>query len=226
MKIKMRENEIDPALQSPDEIEDGTDKGKSEPGNDITASDPTVTTDIGDYISNLLISNEGVLYGPGAMNGSGVEKLTSQLYCTPLQREMPPEMLQMIASAMESGIEDLTDVMDNTYDMTSGGTVIWSKAESEIDTDFDEKLARQLVWIKDWKNTIGHQTYRQEPRGKLDGTRLYRAAIDQKVFKTRAMIDRGELDLVMLCDASSSMRDKMSIYKDARPYIEPYPMQP
>ena len=224
--------EIAPTVQDSNGPKDGTDTAVSELEETATDSDPTVTTasndvidgvvddhindsTIDDHIRDILKSNEGILDGPGAMSqGAGRVDLTTMLH--PNTVEMPAELLQTIADVMESGIEDLTTLMNTTYDMTSGGTVIWSKAESKVDTNFDEKLARQLVWVKDWKNTTGHQTYRQEPRGKLDGTRLYRAPIDQKIFKTRVMVDQADLDLVMLCDASSSMRDKTSIYKDAK----------
>ena len=214
-EVDGKEDAITTPVQSSDGTKEKSDNDISGDGESTTNPDSTGSTV--NALDPLIdpLSNDGILDGPGAMS-RGIKKIDLLTLLHPNTAEMPAELLQTIAEVMESGIEDLTAIMDSTYDMTSGGTVIWSKAESKIDTDFDEKLARQLVWVKDWKNTIGHQTYRQEPRGKLDGTRLYRASIDQKVFKTRVMVDNGDLDLVMLCDASTSMMDKTSIYKDAK----------
>lgn len=145
-----------------------------------------------------------------------LEPVTMQGLLHPATTELSSDMANSIAEVLELGIEDMSEQVKQTFGISTPRAIVWSKAKTDIDNDFNKDLARQLVWVKDYKNTRGHQTYRNEQRGTLDAQRIYKAPINGLIFKRRVELPRSDLDLVMLLDASSSMTRNTSIYEDAK----------
>ncbi len=141
----------------------------------------------------------------------------------PNQGELPPELEAAISQALDLEVEDITSLLQGVFVTEDDDPVIWSLADSKLDTNFNEQLARQLGWVREYKNTIGHQTYRNEPGGRLDATKLYRAPIDGLVFKRKQELPKTDLQLVMLLDASGSMSSRLDIYEDAKALFRALP---
>ena len=134
----------------------------------------------------------------------------------PATIELSPELESQVGEVLELGIVDMSQEVADGFNVSGSTAIVWTKSKEAIDTSFNEQLARQLGWVKDYKNTKGKQKYRNEPRGKLDGRRLYRAPIDGRIFKKTVIRPQQELDLVLLLDASGSMMGNQDIYEDAK----------
>ncbi len=133
-----------------------------------------------------------------------------------------PDLASRIAEALDMESTDITDALAQLLaevppkaDEKRPAT-IWQRAITPIDKTFDEALYRDLLWIKELKNTIGIQVWHGEKRGRIDQPRLYRAAIDGGAFKVRRKTPLKEINLVLLLDASSSMMNRTSIYECAK----------
>lgn len=128
------------------------------------------------------------------------------------------ELLENIAQAIENEEEELTGRV--RADLEFRGeldqkTIVFKRDKSKDMKACNEGLARQLVWLKELKNSRGSQYYRNEDFGKVDQRALYRAPINGKIFKRRVVLPQREQDIVLLLDASSSMARHRSVYENA-----------
>ena len=94
-------------------------------------------------------------------------------------------------------------------------SILYRKSKTEPMTMFNQTLAKQLAWLRELKNTVGAQFYRNEVHGRVDQRNLYKAPINGKVFKRKVKLPRKEQDIVLLLDASYSMSRILSVYEDA-----------
>ena len=145
---------------------------------------------------------------------------TQNLSLTPLHGEthISTQLQHDIEEALQSEMEDISQEIRDEYNefdpklisqsRHGDAQIIWSKSKNPIDPTFDEQLARELIWLRQLKNKIGHQTFRSERHGKLDPTRLHKIQDSDDVFKLRKQRDRQTLDLVCVVDASGSMNGK------------------
>jgi len=194
------DGENDASVQSVEDDEGKADKTLPRPGknvsdaNEADASDEKEESDLGD--PPVIIELSELLH--------------------PTTTQLSSEVANAINEVLESGIEDMTAEVSSTFGVSGNTTIIWNKAKTDIDTEFNQALAKQLVWVKDYKNTQGHQVYRNEERGRLDSQRIFKAPINGLIFKRRVELPKSNLDLVMLLDASGSMSHNTSIYDDAK----------
>jgi hypothetical protein len=141
----------------------------------------------------------------------------------PVPSEMPEEIKKLLDDAMEaleSNTEDVTEQLSevlqpiaSTYDEP----IIYKQSKNGIDKyPIDEKLLRELDWIKRLKNSMSRRTSRSQPEGALDRRRLHHHQTNGLIYKTARVQQRQKLDLVLLLDASSSMHTKRDIYKAAK----------
>ena len=129
-------------------------------------------------------------------------------------------MMESIQETIEQELEDITEKLHDIlqpYHNDVAGAIIWQLGKGEESRDFDENLYKDLIWVNSLKTSLGRETFRGEPRGKIDVMRLHRANIDGKVFKVTRKKPYKEPNLVMLLDASSSMQGNDNpIYNAAR----------
>tara|TARA_Y100000310_G_scaffold193641_1_gene193595 strand:+ start:2744 stop:4603 length:1860 start_codon:yes stop_codon:yes gene_type:complete len=152
--------------------------------------------------------------------------MTKPIELHPTPGLMNPELHQAVQEALDNETEDITISLQSIYNNDlEAGTIIWEQATTEVDSEFSPELALQLRWIQEYKNTVGHQVYRNEARGTIDQTRLHRAPITGKVFKTKQIIPHQDLGLVLLVDASSSMNNgkNLTIYEDVKALFKSLP---
>ena len=131
---------------------------------------------------------------------------------------IPKKLVNAIEAAIVSEVVDLAEQLDamtkevlrRTYHEDLA--VVWGKGEGEIVDTFDKALMKELEWLRSVKNTIGRETLRAEDHGKLDGSRIYRIAIDNLVFKRGVLKPRRDREIVVVSDASSSMRGNEVVY--------------
>ena len=139
---------------------------------------------------------------------------------TPLS-QIPEALMEKIQEALDSQTDDITVEVnkllgEGEISTSYKGAIIWRHATTNIDDTFDKKLARELVWIKELKNSVDRQTYRAEKEGIIDKARLYRAGTDGAVFKVTKRVPQQKQDLVLLLDASSSMHNRTELYDSAK----------
>lgn len=134
---------------------------------------------------------------------------------------MPTELLQDILKSIQQNEMDLTPVLQKllseepAYSTDETPPVIWRNSTSPLATKFNERLAKELIWLQDLRNAEGSEVARQELKGRVDQANLHRVATDQKMFKRVYRMPEKDLDLVLLLDASGSMSSKLSIYEAA-----------
>jgi len=141
----------------------------------------------------------------------------------PKTAELGESLEGMINEVLELGIFDMSEEVNKGFGLSGNQAIVWNKASTPLDEEFNQTLARQLAWVKDYKNTKGRQIYRNEPQGKLDGRRLFKASINGLVFKKKMVRPQQDLDLVLLLDASGSMQGRQEIYEDAKALFRAIP---
>jgi hypothetical protein len=131
------------------------------------------------------------------------------------------QLQEEIRSKVDSESEDITEELQKVaskHDISHNynGSVIWQLSQTERTDEIDDKLYRELVWIRNLKHNIGQEVFRSEPHGLVDQRRLHRATIDGLVFKQKRQRPRKDLQLVLLLDASHSMRgENESVFRAA-----------
>ena len=127
-------------------------------------------------------------------------------------------MTSAIQDAIDNEEEELTQRVRADLEYKGdldGKTIVYRKARTDITDDFNETLARQLAWLRELKNSVGSQFYRNEEHGRIDQRALYKAPMTGRVFKRRVTLPHKDTNVVLLLDASGSMGQKTSIYDDA-----------
>lgn len=143
-----------------------------------------------------------------------------------------PKLQEQLSQISEQQVEDITQQLqqlveqsyeDNTItpDQYSGSLyalkapALWKLSTNEIQPNaFDEDTAKELQWVEQFKTRRSRRIYRSQDSGSVDETRLWRGGVpkDGKVFKQRRNVELQELDLVILLDASGSMKAKRGVY--------------
>ena len=128
------------------------------------------------------------------------------------------KMTKEIATSIEQEEEDLVREIRTELQFEGSldaKSILYRKSRTEPMTMFNQTLAKQLAWLRELKNTVGVQFYRNEVHGRVDQRNLYKAPINGKVFKRRVKLPHKEQDIVLLLDASNSMSNNLSVYEDA-----------
>ena len=128
------------------------------------------------------------------------------------------KMTKEIAMSIEQKEEDLVREIRTELQFEGSldaKSILYRKSTTKPMTTFNQTLAKQLAWLRELKNTVGVQFYRNEVHGRVDQRNLYKAPINGKVFKRRVKLPHKEQDIVLLLDASSSMSRNSSVYEDA-----------
>ena len=129
---------------------------------------------------------------------------------------IPEELQDQITSMINAESSDISDEIHKVmakYHMRSNdlSPVVWQLSQEERTDEIDDQLYRELVWLRNLKHNIGQEVFRAEPHGIIDQHRIHRATIDGLVFKQKRRRPRKDLELVLLLDASDSMRGENSI---------------
>jgi len=155
-------------------------------------------------------------------------------------KPLSSSMLEQINQHIAAESEDLTDqikdmIVETTNELREAGqltndvktnlvdfghgtdkSVVWGKSVDTIPVkNFDEKLLKELEWIRQLKKALGSTIYRPEEDGTLDDLNLHRFAIDGHIYKRKVEKPNQVLKLAMVIDASGSMSNKTDIYKAA-----------
>ena len=128
------------------------------------------------------------------------------------------EMTKEIATSIEQEEEDLVREIRTELQFEGSldaKSILYRKSQTQPMTTFNQTLAKQLAWLRELKNTVGAQFYRNEVHGRVDQRNLYKAPINGKVFKRRVKLPHKEQDIVLLLDASDSMSRNLLVYEDA-----------
>jgi len=147
---------------------------------------------------------------------------------------MDPDLYKAITASIEHQEEDITslingliqDEVDQGYKVKiSRGwkhrnddaelTTVWIQATTQIEDKFDQDMAKDLNWILQMKNRALTRTTRGHARGHIDPTRLYRVGYSDQIFQQGRTRPQQEWDLILLLDASISMRDCREVYSAA-----------
>ena len=128
------------------------------------------------------------------------------------------KMTKEIATSIEQEEEDLVREIRTELQFEGSldaKSILYRKSKAKPMSTFNQTLAKQLAWLRELKNTVGVQFYRNEVHGRVDQRNLYKAPINGKVFKRRVKLPHKEQDIVLLLDASGSMSRNPSVYEDA-----------
>ena len=166
-------------------------------------------------------------------NGPSMQKVTNTDGQTNMEKiegvkelQLGQALLQAIQEAEDNGTEDMTIIVSGyqTEEFGDASTmaVTYETASKEAQeyAEWDESLYKELIWLRDLKNTFGKETSRGEERGQIDRHSLHRASIDGKVFKQIHRKQRKDKKVVCLLDASGSMGNSMEIYEAAHALIK------
>ncbi len=168
------------------------------PGDFHNLSDIVYSTD-GTREANLLKDVEKALQSDSVDIGEQIEELMQEVHGRTVSHR-----LRVRPNTKRVGSSDAV-------------SVIYEKSSNLILKDTPPRqLMKELDWIKRLKNTIMDQTFRGESEGTLDRRRLHRHYTDNRAYKVSRRIDRTRLDITLLLDASSSMDNKLDIYKAAQ----------
>ena len=131
------------------------------------------------------------------------------------------KLLEEVAQSLRTNKEDMSeelitivgeaDVLGQTHkdrfrDSTGANPITYANSENlPLERNENHSLLRDLDWMKRIKNTIMRQNIRAQAEGTLDKRRLHRHLTDGLVYKKRHMVQKQELDLVLLLDSSGSM---------------------
>jgi hypothetical protein len=147
-----------------------------------------------------------------------------------LSKELTEELDRVLDQNVEDITEELTDILTAAIEQgllqhrsqrilgtTEDSSVTVSNAPSTngLVSDVDNELFTELQWMDRVKNAAGREIVRFEERGRVDRSTLYRAKIDQKIFRTSRVRQEADMEAVMLLDASASMGTRNSVYEAA-----------
>jgi len=199
-------------LPTTKEVQDALNKDEEQDDQDEDNEDEDEENDKEDFSPANRLASQNPDYTPDP----DTESNPSNLSLTPFHSnaQISGDLAKAITAALQAECEDITQEILGEYSQENiemdriPGTIIWSQSQEELDPNFDESLARELIWLRQLKNKIGKQTFRSERKGKLDPTRLHKINHSTDIFKTSKQRDRQTLDLVLVVDASGSMSGK------------------
>jgi hypothetical protein len=128
-----------------------------------------------------------------------------QLQHKRMEQQLGTEELAAIQSAVESQIKDVTKQIETFTGETGLGTIktkMRLKGETQL---VDEKLVKQLAWLKKLKTQRDMVVERALEMGKLDCRRLWKAPINGAVFREDRVKPRQKHRVWLLVDQSGSM---------------------
>lgn len=135
------------------------------------------------------------------------------------QSAITEELAQNISKAEEEAARDMAGLLDKLAHETgvyrsrvSGKPFVKSNARKKLNTQIDEKLFKELEFLRRIKNEVGKQTLKGELRGRIDKRRLHRYFSDGLYRKRDKKLPEKDLDIAIVVDASGSMTSHMEIY--------------
>jgi len=163
----------------------------------------------GDYVNE-----EGDFNPDSGLNLDLVESLEEYLHDP--QGEISAALEDAINQTLVLETEDITNDLKESYPgvVDADTNVVWQLADTVVETTFNDKLASQLIWLRELNTALGTQTYRNEDHGNLDRRKLYRANIDGRAFKQKKALPRQKSKRVILFDASGSMSGAREVLYD------------
>ena len=129
-----------------------------------------------------------------------LEEVTQSLRTN--KEDMSEELMTIVMDA-----DAINDSRKDQYKRSSEHyPITYANSENQpLDRNENHSLLRDLDWIKRIKNTILRRNIRAQAEGTLDKRRLHRHLTDGLVYKKRHIMEKQELDLVLLMDSSGSM---------------------
>jgi hypothetical protein len=137
------------------------------------------------------------------------------------------EIINQEVIELESGItEKLTQSVSSPKDnpilkvwnstMSNASIISRKVPDNKKYIKHNERLVKELDWLKRLRNAMGRETVRVKPHGIIDERNLWRYPIDSNVFKSVIKLPLRKLDIVLLIDGSGSMAGQgQEIYKAA-----------